>query len=123
MIIAGIGFSSRVSADSLTEALAAVAPPPAAIAVLRTKAGLAQFQEFAQTAALPLISVEDSAISGVSTPSFSPRIQARFNTGSVAEALALVAARHHGADAQLIHTRRVTSDGHATLAVAETIET
>ncbi|TNJ41296.1 cobalamin biosynthesis protein [Phaeobacter sp. B1627] len=121
MIIAGIGFSSRVTAHSLTAALAALTPAPAAIAVLRTKAEVAQFQDFARAAVLPVIPVDDTAISGVPTPSFSPRIHARFNTGSVAEALALVAAGRHGAEVHLIQTRRVTADGHATVAIAETM--
>lgn len=61
----------------------------------------------------------ESAIARIDTPSQSPRLVARFATGSVCEALALHAARQHlGAQARLVLRRIVSADRQATLAVA-----
>lgn len=59
----------------------------------------------------------ETAIWQVDTPSVSERLLQRFATGSVAEALALHAARVH-AGSCLILRRIVSADRHATLAVA-----
>jgi len=59
----------------------------------------------------------DSAIAHIATPSHSPRLQQRFATGSVAEALAL----HAGAalaHSRLLVLRIVSADRRATLAIA-----
>lgn len=122
MIIAGFGFSSRATAASLAEAVAALDRRPDQLVSLHEKAQTPLFQAFAQAQALPVLGLDAAQISGVETPSQSPRIQARFNTGSVAEAVALVAARALGATARLIQTRYVTTDGLATVALAEMIE-
>ena len=123
MIIAGFGFSSRATRASLAEAFAALRGRPDKLVTLKARAQSDLFQAFAKAQNITVLGLDESEISGVETPSQSPRIQARFNTGSVAEAAALVAARGTGATtARLIQTRYVTTDGLATVALAEMIE-
>ncbi|MCO8249810.1 cobalamin biosynthesis protein [Comamonas thiooxydans] len=62
-------------------------------------------------------SCADSAIAHIATPSHSPRLQQRFATGSVAEALALQAGAAL-AHSQLLVLRTVSADRRATLAIA-----
>ncbi|WP_417839014.1 cobalamin biosynthesis protein [Tritonibacter scottomollicae] len=119
MIVAGFGFADRATTASLVEALAALSPRPDRLATLRAKADTALFRGFATAQGLPVIPLDEAQISGIETPTHSPRIAARFHTGSVAEAAALVAA---GPGARLIQTRYVTTDRLATVALAETIE-
>lgn len=119
MIVAGLGFSNRATEASLAEAFAALQQRPDRVVTLRRKAESPVFQAFARREALHVQPLEDDQIAGVATPTFSPRIHARFNTGSVAEAAALVGA---GTGARLIQTRYVTTDGLATVALAEMIE-
>ena len=119
MIVAGFGFSERATDTSLEEAFAALQQRPDLLVTLRHKAVSPVFQAFARRCTLPVDSLEDDQIAGIVTATQSPRIQARFNTGSVAEAAALVGA---GAGARLIQTRYVTTDGLATVALAEMID-
>lgn len=119
MIVAGFGFSNRATEASLAEAFAALQQRPDRVATLRTKAESPVFRAFAIAEGLSVYALDEAQISGVETPTLSPRIYARFNTGSVAEAAALVGA---GAGARLIQTRYVTTDGLATVALAEMIE-
>jgi cobalt-precorrin 5A hydrolase len=118
MIVAGFGFSNRASEASLAEAFAALDRRPDWVAVLRNKAKSPVFRAFALAEGLRVEPLEEYQISGAQTPTLSPRIHARFDTGSVAEACALVAAGKH---ARLIQRRFVTTDGLATVALAETI--
>ncbi len=62
-------------------------------------------------------SFADSAIAHIATPSHSPRLQQRFATGSVAEALALHASAAN-ASSRLLVLRTVSADRRATLAIA-----
>lgn len=65
---------------------------------------------------LPVVAVPDGALRGVATLSQSGRVRGLYGTGSVAEAVALVAA---GPGARLWGPRAVSADGMATAAVAE----
>ena len=66
---------------------------------------------------LPGITADSTKLAGgVATLSQSDRVEALFQTGSVAEATALVAA---GQGAQLRRPRAVSEDGTATAAIAE----
>ena len=60
-----------------------------------------------------------TALNGISTPTRSARILARYGTGSIAEACALVAA---GPAARIILPRVVSADGCATAALAQSEE-
>lgn len=66
-----------------------------------------------------IIPLPDTALSGISTPTRSPRILARHGTGSIAEACAIVAA---GPGARIIVPRVVSTDGRATAALAQSDE-
>ena len=110
--VAGLGFRTAASAASLQDALNRTGTTVDALATATDKADAAPIRELAHSLGLPLIAVE---VAGVPTPTQSPRVMARFGTGSLAEAAALAAA---GPGAQII-VRRVTShDGMATAAIA-----
>jgi cobalt-precorrin 5A hydrolase len=116
MIVAGIGFNSSATPKSLARALdAALALAGCQIDALAsepTKAQDATLIAFAAARALPLLA---AGVAGVSTPSQSPRVQALFGTGSLAEAAALSAC---GAGARLIVTKTTSPCGRATAAIA-----
>jgi cobalt-precorrin 5A hydrolase len=89
--------------------------PIDALATLRERAALPALQTLSRDTGLPLIALPREALSGIATPTRSPRILARFATGSVAEALALVAI---GAKAQIAASRQISTDGSASAAIA-----
>lgn len=107
MIVAGFGFSSRATAESLKGALAATGQVPDKVATLADKAELLAALD------LPVI-----AVSGPlpETPTQSPASLTARGTGSVAEACALAAA---GPGAYLLGPRMVSPDGLATCAIAK----
>lgn len=107
MIVAGFGFSSCATLESLRDALAATGHRPDAVATLADKAGLLA------GLGLPVIAVTGAL---PETPTQSPASLAARGTGSVAEACALAGA---GPGAYLLATRRVSPDGLATCAIAE----
>lgn len=111
MRVAGFGMRAAADAESLRGALA-LAGEAQALAALPAHA--ARVRLLAYALRLPLIEVAD--IAGVATPTASPRIAARFGTGSVAEAVALAAA---GPGARIVASRVVSPDGLATAAIAE----
>lgn len=117
MRIAGFGFRAAASIASLEEALAAAGGPAGlcALAALEDRADAPAFRAFAGKLGLPVRIVRRAALAGVETPTRSPRIAARFGTGSVAEAVALAAA---GADAGLFVPRMTSRDRMATVAIA-----
>lgn len=63
-----------------------------------------------------IAAVHPAALRGIATPTQSPRVQALYGTGSVAEASALVAA---GRAARIVTPRTTSSCGTVTGAVAE----
>ena len=110
-----------MQARGLLQSKAALpASHPCAVAVLDTKAEhpalAAWLSAIAGNArAVPVLPVPADRMAGQSVATQSPRLLARYSTGSVAEAAALCAA---GPQAQLAVPRLVAADGSATLAVA-----
>ncbi|MBY6139300.1 cobalamin biosynthesis protein [Leisingera daeponensis] len=124
MKVAGIGFRSSATAADLQAALALTGEGVDAVASIAEKAETPAMQAFARAAGLPVIALQETEIAGEQTLSCSPRIKARFGTGSLAEAAALAGARKGapGARARLLAPRVVTADGLATAAIAERLE-
>ncbi|MFS4582492.1 cobalamin biosynthesis protein [Phaeobacter sp. C3_T13_0] len=124
MKVAGIGFRDAATAADLQAALALTGEQVDALASVIGKAETAVMLEFARKAGLPVIALQEHDIAGEQTLTCSPRIKARFGTGSLAEAAALVGARQGqaGARARLLAPRVVTADGLATAAIAERLE-
>ncbi|MCB2116469.1 MAG: cobalamin biosynthesis protein [Rhodobacteraceae bacterium] len=116
MRVAGFGFQSGATDDSLRDALRLAGGQADRLATLADKAGAPAIKALASDLGLPLAEVSRSALQGVATLTRSPRIEGQFGTGSVAEAVALVAA---GPGARLLGPRAVSSDGLATAAIAE----
>lgn len=111
MRVAGFGMRAAAGTASLGDALS-LAGEAQALAALPAHAG--RVQPLAEALGLPFIEV--TRISGIATPTTSPRIEARFGTGSVAEATALAAA---GPGARIVAHRVISQDGLATAAIAE----
>lgn len=109
--VAGIGCRADAPLSSLREVVAMVGCCDA-LATLESRA--LTVRPLAQALNLPLILIAPEAIHGISTPTRSPRILARFGTGSVAEALALVAMP----GSQITTPRATSTDGSATAALA-----
>ncbi|OED47082.1 precorrin methylase [Rhodobacteraceae bacterium (ex Bugula neritina AB1)] len=124
MKVAGIGFRESATAADLQAALALTGLQVDALASVAAKAKTPAMQEFAQATGLPVIALQEQDIAGEQTLTCSPRIKARFGTGSLAEAAALAGARHGetGAKSRLLAPRVVTADGLATAAIAERLE-
>lgn len=117
MKIAGIGLRAAATLADLQDALVlAGCARPDALATLSAKADKPQIMALAEALNVPVIRLQEDQISGISTLTCSPRIKARFGTGSVAEAAALAAG---GTGARLICPRVKTTNGLATAAIAE----
>lgn len=86
-----------------------------AVAVLQGKARHPALADWLGLAPAPVLAVPVEPMRHQPVATQSPRLQARYGTGSVAEAAALAAA---GPQAQLLVPRLVAEDGSATLAVA-----
>lgn len=110
MIVAGFGFSTRATLDSLKGALTAAGGRPEALATLEDKAPA--LAPLAEALALPLIAVA-GPLPATRTQS-AASLRAR-GAGSVAEACALAAA---GPGAYLLGPRAVSPDRLATCALA-----
>ena len=110
MKVAGIGFRAEATAAAIHDVLGDAQVD--ALATLDRKAEALR----GLIPGLPVIGVARAALAGVETSTTSARVLAEFGTGSLAEATALVAA---GPQARLIVTRRISSDGMATAAIAE----
>lgn len=119
MIVAGFGFRSHVTLSALQDALAR-AGGPQGVTHLATLAAKAEgLGPLARALDLPVIALEPAALRDVQTLTRSDRVEEMFGTGSVAEAVALVAA---GPGARLRGPRAVSVDGTATAAIAEGAE-
>lgn len=115
MKVAGFGFRKDAPYESLCAALhlvEAVGGPATALATVSAKASAPALRRLATDRGLTLMSV---SVAGVETPTQSPRVQALYATGSVAEAAALAAA---GKFSTLIVGRMATPDGSTTCAMA-----
>ncbi|MBO9410226.1 MULTISPECIES: cobalamin biosynthesis protein [unclassified Ruegeria] len=117
MIVAGLGFSSAATVDSLRAAYdAAVGGHEVdALATVADKQGHAALTAFAAATALPLHFIAPGDLAGQRTLTCSPRSRASYGTGSVAEASALAAA---GSGARLLSPRQISDDRLATCAIA-----
>ena len=117
MIVAGLGFSSAATADSLRAAFeAAVADHEvAALATAEGKEGHPSLAAFAEDLALPLQFIAAAELAGQRTLTCSNHSRATYGTGSVAEASALAAA---GQNARLLSPRQISDDRLATCAIA-----
>ncbi len=124
MKVAGIGFRASATLADLRQALDLLQAQPDALASLKSKAEAEPLKTLATERGLPLIALAEDDIAGEQTLTCSPRIKARFATGSLAEAAALVGARQTrpGARARLIAPRIVTANGLATAALAERLD-
>ena len=124
MKVAGIGFRASATLADLRQALDLMQAQPDALASLQAKAAAEPLKTLATELGLPLIALAEEDIAGEQTLTCSPRIKARFATGSLAEAAALVGARQArpGARARLIAPRIVTANGLATAALAERLD-
>lgn len=115
MRVAGLGFRSGATITTLRAVLLALEArggSAEALACLQDKARSEALRTLAAERGLPIHAV---AVAGVATATQSSRIMALHNTGSVAEAAALVAA---GPLARLTVTRIISSDGTVTGAMA-----
>lgn len=114
MIVAGFGFNTRATTESLADALAQHSDAPDALATLTDKAaGLTLFADARQ---LPVICVSQEQAARQTTQTRSTRSNFEKGTPSVAEATALAAA---GPGARLIGTRTISQDRMATCAIAQ----
>ncbi|MGJ3264766.1 MAG: cobalamin biosynthesis protein [Salinarimonas sp.] len=123
MIVAGVGFSSAVSAAEIAEivreAQARADARADRLATAQARAALPAFAEAAARLRLPIEAVPPEVLRGASggVVSCSTRAQAAHDVGSVAEAAALAAA---GAGATLVLTR--ISGARVTCALARSAE-
>ncbi|MFV0297918.1 MAG: cobalamin biosynthesis protein [Hyphomicrobiaceae bacterium] len=116
MRVAGFGFRRDAPLSSVIAAIRALEAPVQALATVAEKAERPQARQAASALGLPLIAIPAERISRQPTPTMSSRMQARFGTGSLAEAAALAAC---GEGARLLVARRISADGMATAALAE----
>jgi len=117
MRVAGLGFKRDVTLASLREVLvAAGAEGLTAVATVSDKSQTVALQLLAREFSLPIKAIPIAVLAGIETPTRSQFIQAKFGTGSIAEAAALAAA---GARARLVSKRTVSQDRTATAAIAE----
>lgn len=113
MRVAGIGCRANAPSATVRRLLTDAAPVDL-VAGLLTRTG--QVQPVAASLGLRFFAVDEGDLQGTVTPTVSPRVGARFGTGSVAEATALIAA---GRNARIVEVRRVSPDATATIAIAE----
>jgi len=122
MIVAGFGFTSRATVDSLLEALNATghAGPPDRIATASDKAATPVFRAFAARSGAPVAAIDAERIEAIQTETRSRISHGARGTGSVAEAAALAAA---GPGAVLLTARSISHDRMATCAIAKGADT
>ena len=116
MIVAGFGFRSGVTLASLQDALARAGGPGGVTHLATVAAKVGGLAQLAEVLGLPVIAVAAGDLPGQVVLTHSDRVDALFGTGSVAEAAALAAA---GPGARLWGPRIVSTNGHATAAIAE----
>jgi cobalt-precorrin 5A hydrolase len=116
MRAAGFGFRGAATVASLRDALARAGDGADLLATAADKAGAEPIRALARDLGLALRAVAPADLAAQETLTRSPRVAARFGTGSLAEAAALAAA---GPGARLLGPRVVSGDGLATAAIAE----
>lgn len=110
------GASEAALGDAADKALSCAPGLLDRLAILEERARTEIVLAFAARHGLLVVALGGAALRGRPTVTRSARIEARFGTGSVAEAAALVAA---GAGARLCCARQISADGMATAAIAE----
>lgn len=121
MIVAGLGFSSAATADSLRKAfeVATANHDVTVLATVADKEGHSALTSFAEEVSLPLHFVAAADLAVQRTLTCSTRSRATYGTGSVAEASALAAAGElFGSGARLLSPRQISDDRLATCAIA-----
>jgi cobalt-precorrin 5A hydrolase len=118
MRVAGFGFRTGATIESLRDALAAAGGACGldALATVTDKAEAAAIVSLARELELTIRPVPAETLAGVETSTHSVRIETMFGTGSLAEAAALAAA---GRRARLVSARAMSRDKSATAAIAE----
>lgn len=122
MIVAGFGFTSRATADSLTSALAATghAHDVTLLASVGDKAMQPALLDLSEDMRVMISAVTPAALQATQTITQSLISRLMRRTGSVAEAAALAAA---GPGAALLVTRQISQDRQATCAIAKGADT
>ena len=122
MIVAGFGFTTRATSDSLRAALieTGFSETLTQIASAPDKVQTDAFQELAADLGLPVAVISAEQITAAETITQSTPSKAARNTGSVAEAAALAAA---GPGAHLLVPRHISADRMATCAIAKGADT
>ncbi|MEP3918027.1 cobalamin biosynthesis protein [Ascidiaceihabitans sp.] len=118
MIVAGFGFTTSATFDSLKQALVATgyAMQIDGVATAADKTQTPAFVDFAKAQKCPVFKVATTEIEATQTQTQSPISARERGTGSVAEAAALSAA---GPGATLIISRQISNDRMATCAIAK----
>lgn len=114
-VYVGVGFTQSATVTDVVEAIRAAAPDRDVIVALATvaiKADSPVLIGAAESLSAPIISFDSETLAQVKVPSPSARVQESAGTASVAEAAAILAARH----GHLVVGK--TSTGVVTVAVA-----
>ena len=114
MRVAGIGCRAGAPLAALEEVLDALPGPVDMLATIPERGK--EVLRLARARHMDLRVIPSAHLAGIATPTQSVRVQALFGTGSVAEAVALVAC---GQGARVLGQRVVSADGSATAALAE----
>ncbi|MEM7752690.1 MAG: cobalamin biosynthesis protein [Pseudomonadota bacterium] len=118
MKVAGFGFRKGAHVDSLIAALEAAGGGAGvtSVATVVDKADAAAFQALAERLGLPIDAVPVDALPWVAVETQSEKSKAMYGTGSLSEAVALIAA---GPSARLLAARAISPDTMATCAIAK----
>ncbi|MEO0379685.1 MAG: cobalamin biosynthesis protein [Pseudomonadota bacterium] len=118
MIVAGFGFTSRATVDSLRTALASTgyAEDVTLLAAPDDKAEQPQLLDLSKDLRVKIKAIYPTKLEAAQTRTQSTLSRTLRRTGSVAEAAALAAI---GPDANLIVTRHISKDRQATCAIAK----
>lgn len=116
LIVAGFGFRTSATVESLRDALGRTGGTPDALATAEDKARQPVFRALAKELNLPVIAVDSAALVAQEVTTQSQAALAARGTGSVAEAAALAALKH---TAQVLCARQISNDRQATCALAE----
>lgn len=117
MKVAGLGFRTEATVESLRAALAAAGGVDGVtlLATSEAKAGATVMLAFSAELGLPVVGVSHVDLAAQITLTDSARVRAKTGAGSLAEAAALAAI---GSNARLLGPRAVSPDHRATAAIA-----
>lgn len=115
MIVAGFGFRSNATVDSLRDAYARARLGQEAQVLATVEDKLPLLQGLSDAMQVPAVGISDQVMGEQQTETQSEQALLARGVGSVAEAAALAAA---GPGARLVSTRVISEDGQATCAFA-----